>query len=151
MAMIRTRTSFTKKENSVKGWKGFIPSSNWERKILNEEIIKFRFEYLNDNLVIKKGDESLLALSVLAYNQADNAEPEFDEDGILIGFWDSEYGEEGIDCPDNFSIICMAAVMQKKGRELRKLKKLAQKQKESWFLKEYENTMKYYRKEMMDK
>ena len=130
MAMIRT--SFAKTENSVKGWKGFIPSSSWERGILNEDIIKFRLEYLNDNdFEIKKGDESLLAQSVLAYNQAaDNAEPEFDEDGTLIGFWDSEYGEEGIDCPDNFSIICMAAAMQKKGGELRKLKKLAQKQKE---------------------
>lgn len=141
MAMIRT--SFAKTENSVKGWKGFIPSSKWEKEVLNDPDIKYRMEVLNEEGIVK-GDESLLALSILAYN-ADNS-PEYDEDGILIGFWDSEYGCcQGIDCPDNFSIICMAAVMQKKGRELRKLKKLAEKQKEAWYLKEYHNVMNYWK------
>lgn len=148
MAMLRT--NFDEKSTVPMRWKGFIPSSNWEREILNEEVIKFRFEYLNDEkFVIEKGDESLLAMAVMAYNQ-EYGEPEFDEDDVLEGFWNSEYGDQGIDCPDNFTIICMAAAMQKKGRELRKLKKLAEKQKETWYLKEYHNVMNYW-KEVMDK
>ena len=144
MAMIRT--SFAKTENSVKGWKGFIPSSKWEKEVLNDPDIKYRMEVLEDGIM--KGDESLLAQSVLAYNQD---EPEYDEESFLVGFWDNNpdpdenMGMQSVCCPDNFSIICMAAVMQKKGRELRKLKKLAEKQKEEWYLKEYHNVMNYWK------
>lgn len=147
------RTNFGLDPKIPKYWKGLIPSSNWEKNILNEDSIKFRFENLNDDaVIIRKGDKSLLSLSIMAYNcmpyqDQEEPEPEYDENDILVGFWDDN-GCKGISCPDNFSVICMAAAMQHKGRELRKLKKLAEKQKEAWYLTEYQNILNYYRKVM---